>query len=125
MKNEKVICQECGHQLTTWGDKHTLNDCGQYHLKRAQEILGFDLSELEKANDELVHYREENYDQMYEIAFLREDLTDAHKVLEVSLDRAKLEPQPQDMRTRLTLEFNEFVTLQKALSLDNKETREE
>ncbi len=50
MKTEKVICQECGQQLTSWADKHTVQDCGKYHLKRAQEILGFNREQLERDN---------------------------------------------------------------------------
>jgi hypothetical protein len=78
-----------------------------------------------KTNDELMHYKEENYDQLHEIAFLREDLIDAKQIFIAALDRAKLEAQPQDMNTRLTFTFDELQGLQRALSLCVEPSKEE
>jgi len=38
-EKKKFICQECGESLESAGTKHTYIDCGEYHLKRAKEIL--------------------------------------------------------------------------------------
>lgn len=35
-----TICQECGKTLSSWSERHTFLDCGEYHLERAVEILG-------------------------------------------------------------------------------------
>jgi hypothetical protein len=80
---------------------------------------------LGEANDELEHYREENWDQTYEIAFLREDLTDINKILIDALDRAKLEPQPQDMKMRITFTFDESQGLERALRFIRKISQDE
>ena len=31
-------CQECGKPLSNWDESHSLYDCAEWHLKRAQEI---------------------------------------------------------------------------------------
>jgi hypothetical protein len=50
----KVICQECGKELDNTGFiHHDYNDCGRYHLKRAEEILGFNLTLLTNENSSL------------------------------------------------------------------------
>jgi hypothetical protein len=86
------------------------------------KVKSLELSDelLDQANDELEHYREENWDQTYEIAFLREDLTDINKILTDAFERAKQTPQPQDMKTRLTLTFDEYQGLQQALRFIRK-----
>lgn len=33
-------CQECGKEVADFDERHCLEDCGNYHLKRAVEILG-------------------------------------------------------------------------------------
>lgn len=45
----KAVCQECGKELSSWAEKHTIQDCGDYHLKRAQEILSFNLNQIKQA----------------------------------------------------------------------------
>jgi hypothetical protein len=56
----KTICQECGKELNTWGETHTYQMCGNYHLQRAEEILGFSLRNMEIYKKELTKYTEEN-----------------------------------------------------------------
>jgi len=53
----KAICQECGKELSSWDEKHTYIDCGNYHLKRAEEILGFSLRNQEIYKKELEKIR--------------------------------------------------------------------
>jgi hypothetical protein len=54
MKNKLITCQECGQKLNSWADKHTLEDCGKYHLKRAEQILGFSYINLDNVRKEKV-----------------------------------------------------------------------
>ncbi len=49
MTAKKIICQECGKVLSSWSEKHTLLDCGEYHLKRAKEILWGKLNDKDRA----------------------------------------------------------------------------
>jgi len=57
----KSICQECGQELSSWGEKHDYQDCGRYHLKRAEEILGFSLRNIEIYEKEIAKYKTENH----------------------------------------------------------------
>ena len=61
--SKQTICQECGQQLSSWTDKHSLEDCGKYHLKRAEEILKFNLNDIKASlfflNSQTKEYREE------------------------------------------------------------------
>lgn len=56
----KVICQECGKELSSWAEQHDYQDCGRYHLKRSEEILGISLRNLEIYQKELEKYKAEN-----------------------------------------------------------------
>jgi hypothetical protein len=56
----KTICQECGKELSSWAEQHNYQDCGSYHLKRAEEILGFSLRNYDILKKELEKYKAEN-----------------------------------------------------------------
>lgn len=89
----KFICQECGQQLSSLGEKHTYNDCGQYHLKRAQEILGFN---FESMSNDIRTLSERLYAEQTDVLESDAKLSKIAQVVGKMVELARCAPVPSD-----------------------------
>ena len=98
----KTICQECGKELSSWGELHTYQMCGNYHLQRAEEILGFSLRNQEIYKQELEKMRKAYSDVSSKIDILfneTENKTLKRKMAEL-FKFAYMEAEFEDMRDK-------------------------
>jgi hypothetical protein len=90
-----VTCQECGQQLLSNATKHTYNDCGQYHLKRAQEILGFS---FESMSNEIKNLSDRLYAEQSDVLESDAKITKAFEILDT------MQPIPENANQKKDLE---------------------
>jgi hypothetical protein len=111
----KTICQECGKELSSWGEMHTYQMCGNYHLQRAEEILGFSLRNMEIYKTELEKWK---HNWNLEAVKIEKTL----EVLDEIDAELKKSPQPQDMNVRISAIL--FYRLRDILASNNRKETE-
>lgn len=114
-----MICQECGQNLNSLADKHTYTDCGQYHLKRAQEILGFNVSAMQ---DEIKNLSERLYAEQIDVLESDAKLSEITKIVGKMVELARCAPVPTDEAVNIFSSHAE--ELNKILSVVSKPTQE-